>query len=60
MHRLNSKLLKDCSDNELLAAWQDTVNTPHDLADAIIAEVDIRRLMRAQSPYHEPRDAFPI
>jgi hypothetical protein len=39
---LNGKELKHCTDQELKTAWSDAVNTPYDLADAIISEI-VRR-----------------
>jgi hypothetical protein len=51
---LNGKELKHCTDAELTEAWGDAVSTPHDLADAIIAEIDLRRDGRARSQFHYP------
>jgi hypothetical protein len=51
---LNGKELKHCTDAELKEAWSDPVHTPHDLADAIVAEIDIRRAMREASRFQEP------
>lgn len=51
---LNGKELKNCTDRELTGAWANAVNTPHDLADAIVAEIDLRREMRQASPFNEP------
>lgn len=51
---LNGRELKHCTDNELVKAWQNPIGTSHDLADAILAELDLRRAMRNASPYWDP------
>ncbi len=55
---LNGKELKNCSDDELLAAWLDSVGLS--LATAIVHEVRVRRSMRAASQFYYPPDHFPV
>lgn len=51
---LNGIELEHCSDAALLEAWRDAVHTPPALADAIIAELDFRRALRAASVFEYP------
>ena len=52
---LNDKELKNCSDDELLEAWNAGIQR-----DEIRQEVELRRQLRAASPYREQRDRVPI
>jgi hypothetical protein len=54
---LNDKELKNCSDDELLKAWEADLQR-----EEIRREIILRRQMRAASRYasQEPRDRVPV